>query len=243
MTDLAALRRANAGRWANAKLTRASEFTPVAKRLVADKVRFQGIEAQTGVPWWFVAVVKQRESGNDPGFNGNIANGQPWSKRTTIVPKGRGPFKSWEEAAFDALRNCAPYAAKNTDWSIGGALTLLEQYNGLGYASRGLPSPYLWSGTDQYQRGKYVRDGVYDANAIDKQLGCAGLILAMQAIDPSIQFGKATGAVAVTPPGKPNIAVAPAAPRPTAPYISNPAAGSVGAKLTSWFSSLFKRAA
>jgi hypothetical protein len=35
----------------------------------------------------------------------------------------------------------------------GGALTLLEQYNGLGYANRGLPSPYIWSGTDRYLKG------------------------------------------------------------------------------------------
>lgn len=29
-------------------------------------------------------------------------------------------------------------------------LAKLEQYNGLGYAARGRPSPYIWSGTDQY---------------------------------------------------------------------------------------------
>jgi hypothetical protein len=82
------------------------------------------------------------------------------------------------------------------DWSIGGALTLLEQYNGLGYANRGLPSPYVWSGTDQYISGKYVRDGVYDPAAIDKQLGCAGLLMAMMAIDPTITF---TGAKIIPP--------------------------------------------
>jgi len=33
------------------------------------------------------------------------------------------------------------------------------------------PSPYVWSGTDQYNRGKYIADGHYDPHAIDKQLG------------------------------------------------------------------------
>ncbi len=66
---------------------------------------------------------------------------------------------------------------------------MLEQYNGLGYFNRGLPSPYIWSGTDQYIKGKYVADRVFDPNVVDKQLGCAGLILAMQKIDPSIEFG------------------------------------------------------
>ena len=75
--------------------------------------------------------------------------------------------------------------ARNTDWSIGWALTKLEEYNGLGYAARGLPSPYLWSGTDQYKSGKYVRDGVYDPNAVDSQFGCAGLLKAMAGLDPT----------------------------------------------------------
>lgn len=188
---------ANAARWSKAKLTR-SDFNAVAKRLVAGKARFQGLEARTGVPWYVIAVIKQRESGNDPKWLGNIANGQPWSRKTTIVPKGRGPFASWEDAAYDALRNCHPYAAKNKDWSVGGTLALLEKYNGLGYANMGLPSPYIWSGTDQYVKGKYVRDHVFDENAVDKQLGCAGLIMAMQAIDKSIAFGSARGRT--TPP-------------------------------------------
>jgi lysozyme family protein len=63
----------------------------------------------------------------------------------------------------DALVNCSPYAARLTDWSIGGMLTNLERYNGLGYANKWRrPSPYIWSGTDQYIAGKYVADGVYD---------------------------------------------------------------------------------
>jgi lysozyme family protein len=67
-------------------------------------------------------------------------------------------------------------------------LTLLERYNGLGYAIRGVPSPYVWSGTDQYKSGKYIADHVYDPNAVDKQLGCAGLLLAMIALDSTISI-------------------------------------------------------
>ncbi|MGY4311273.1 hypothetical protein [Bradyrhizobium sp. JR3.5] len=62
----------------------------------------------------------------------------------------------------DALVNCAPRAALNKDWSIGGTLTMLKQYNGLGYANKGRPLSHIWSGTDQYVSGKYVRGGVYD---------------------------------------------------------------------------------
>jgi lysozyme family protein len=81
---------------------------------------------------------------------------------STHVPAGRGPFTSWEDAAFDALAMCPPFASRNKDWSPGGALTMLERYNGLGYAAKGVPSPYIWSGTDQYVSGKYVADHIYD---------------------------------------------------------------------------------
>src|SRR5262249_30371047 len=59
---------------------------------------------------------------------------------------------------------------------------------GTGYAAMGKPSPYLWSGTDQYVRGKYVADHQFDADAVDKQLGCAPLIAAMRRRDSSIRF-------------------------------------------------------
>jgi hypothetical protein len=54
-----------------------------------------------------------------------IAQGDPWAAKSTHVGACRGPFKSWEDAAVDALVNCAPFAARNKDWSIGGILTLL----------------------------------------------------------------------------------------------------------------------
>ena len=186
MTDHSALIARNAARWASAKLTRGPEFAPVAKRLHAAKSRYQAVYVKTGVPWFVIAVIHQRESSQN--WNRSLAQGDPWNEVSTHVPKGRGPFLSWEAAAEDALVICPPYAAKWKDWSPGGTMTLLELYNGLGYFNKGLPSPYVWSGTDQYQSGKYVSDGVFDLNAVDKQLGCAGLILAIKALDPSVKF-------------------------------------------------------
>src|SRR5882757_6335565 len=166
MTDLNALTAANAKRWASAKLTRAGSFATVAKHLVAPdaKQRYQSVSAKTGVPWAFIAAAHERESSQD--WSGSLAQGDPWNKVSVHVPAGRGPFRSWDEAAIDALVNCAPHAARNKDWSSGGMLTKLEEYNGLGYAAHGVPSPYVWSGTNQYTSGKYVRDGVYDPHVI-----------------------------------------------------------------------------
>jgi len=184
MTDINALKQANAKRWADAKLTR--KLGLAAKSLIASKPRYQTVEAKTGVPWWVIAVIHEREASQN--WNTQLGQGDPLNKVSVHVPKGRGPFKTWEDGAVDALVNCSPYAAKWKDWSVGGALTLLEMYNGLGYANRGKPSPYIWAGTNQYTSGKYIRDRVYAPNTVDSQPGCAGLLMTMMAIDPSIKF-------------------------------------------------------
>lgn len=195
-TTNSAMIAANLDRWNRAKITRQG-FAPVAARLDAAKARYQTVEAKTKVPWQDISVTHEREASQN--WNTQLGQGDPLSRVSTHVPKGRGPFKTWEDGAVDALMNCPPYAGRWTDWSIGGTLTILEKYNGVGYAARGKPSPYIWSGTDQYVSGKYVSDGVYDANAVDAQLGCAGLLLAMIAIDPSIKFGAPVANARPTP--------------------------------------------
>jgi len=160
-------------------------FAKIADRIKANKAVYDDIAKATGVPWWFIGMVHYRESNLNMATN--IANGQAFNKKTTIVPKGRGPFKSFKDAAIDALVNCPPYAAKNKDWSAAGALTKFEAYNGLGYANKGLPSPYVWSGTDQYVKGKYVADHVFDPNVVDVQMGGAGILKFLGI------FNKATG--------------------------------------------------
>jgi lysozyme family protein len=230
MVDLVELREANAKRWAVAKPTRI--FTSAARRLVypAAKTRYQAVSAQTGVPWFFIAVVHEREASQNWGAN--LAQGDPWNKVSVHVPDGRGPFASWEDAAVDALTNCSPFAARNKDWTPGPFLTMLEQYNGLGYAMRGLPSPYIWSGTDQYKSGKYVRDGVFDADVVDSQLGCAGLLMSMMSLDASI----ALSATSMPPIRLPTPPPRPAAPKPAPGSIGYAIGALVGAIL-----SIFKR--
>lgn len=196
MVDLVALRAANERRWANAKLT--ANYSRIAKALVASKARYQAVEKRTGVPWPVIAVIHERESSQNWGRS--LAQGDPWNRVSVNVPRGRGPFNSWEEAAVDALVNCHPFLARKKDWSLGATLVNLELYNGAGYASKGRPSPYLWAGTDQYATGKYVRDGVYDPNHVDRQPGCANLLKAMMAIDPTITFTGVKIAPRVEPP-------------------------------------------
>lgn len=200
---------ANADRWSKAKITRSGAFPPVAHRLDAPaaKIRYQVIEKTTEVPWQAIAVTHEREASQR--FDRQLGQGDPLNQVSRNVPKGRGPFvnhpndppgqDAFYRGAVDALMNCPPYAGRWKDWSVGGMLTLLEKYNGVGYANKGRPSPYIWSGTDQYHSGKYIRDGVYDANTVDVQLGCAGLLKAMMEIDPSIKFGPPVAEARPTP--------------------------------------------
>ncbi len=188
MTDLNALKLHNATRWQQMQIPQRflHLLDIVAARLVAAKARYQTVEAGTKVPWFVIGVIHEREASQS--WRGNLAQGDPWDRPSIHVPRGRGPFSSWEAAAIDALTNCGPYAARWHDWTPGGALTLLEQYNGLGYAARGIPSPYVWASTNQYVKGKYIADGHFDPDAIDTQLGCAGLLTRMMVADASIKF-------------------------------------------------------
>jgi hypothetical protein len=170
----------------------------------------------------------------------SLAQGDPWNRVSIHVPAGRGPFASWEDAAVDALVNCSPHPARNKDWHIGAALTKLEEYNGLGYAARGRPSPYIWSGTDQYRSGKYVRDGVYDPAAIDSQLGCAGLLMAMMALDSNINFASAAAASAPSSAQTKRPESSSPAAR-TKPSLWNSSKGSIGAFIAAFLSGIFRR--
>lgn len=235
MSNNVALIAANANRWANARLTR--DFTSIARHLVSPnaKARYQAVSAKTGVPWAVIAVIHERECSQD--WTGSLAQGDPWHRVSVHVPAGRGPFGSWEDAAIDALVHCAPHAASNKDWSIGGTLAKLEEYNGLGYAARGRPSPYIWSGTDQYRSGKYVRDGVYDPVAVDSQPGCAGLLMAMMALDPTIKFAGVT-----VPSVKPALAPKSSSGTPAPfPSITHPSRGSIGAFILAMLAAIFRR--
>lgn len=188
--NLPALVQANKQRWATAQFHHA-EFQHALK-VAADhlcepraKAIYKKLEIITGIPWWVIALIHWREASGS--WKANIANGQRYDHVTTMVPKGRGPFKDFTAAALDALEKCPPFASRWKDWSAGGALTLEELYNGEGYELyHHMASPYLWAGTQHYIRGKYDADGHWNASMVDPQLGCAILLRAMMEVDGSI---------------------------------------------------------
>lgn len=191
----------NQARWDGMKIdqSRKHELDEVAHRLVASKDRFVGVEQRLiklgfYVPWWFTAICSEREYGGPPHWDRQLSQGDPLSRKSWHDPAGRGPFfgsDAWERGCLDALIDCAPHAAKWKDWTPGGAATIWEEYNGLGYAARGVPSAYVWSGSNEYVSGKYVADHVYRAGVKDVQEGCAPILACMIAIDSTVHFGPA----------------------------------------------------
>jgi lysozyme family protein len=166
-------------KWNNIKFTRSTTSDEWARRILKLKSRYQVVEKKTGVPWWWIAVTHMRESSCN--FAGVLHNGEHiigTGRKTRLVPAGRGPFTSWEEAAVDAIKLKGLH--KIADWSIERALYEFERFNGFGYHWKRQPSPYVWAGTTFYKSGKYVRDGVYDPSHVDTQMGCAAVCKSLE---------------------------------------------------------------
>lgn len=144
----------------------------IANRMIANRARYKAVANMFACPikWYHVALIHQMEGGGD--FNTYLGNGQRLSHKTTIVPIGRGPFKSFESGAIDAIKQKGLNYVQ--DWSIGNALYILEGFNGYGYSDfKGINSPYLWSGSNQYRSGYYIADHVYSSTTVSQQIGIA----------------------------------------------------------------------
>src|SRR3990167_11239575 len=166
-------------RWGRMKITRLPQAKIVRDLIMKGKTQYQEIAKHTGVPWEFIGLTHYREGACD--FMTVLHNGERiigTQRKTRLVPAGYGPFKTWEESALSAVHRQKLHL--NKDWSIGKMAFLLEGFNGYGYHGKGVPSPYLWGGSDIYQKGKYVSDGVYDPNHIDRQMGCLPVLRLLQ---------------------------------------------------------------
>lgn len=166
------------------KPARQAEFDRIAANLFGHKDRYKAVEHATGVPWYLVAVLHQRES--DADFSTYLGNGDPLNRPTRHVPKGRGPFPTWQAGAIDAIKLDGLNDVK--DWRLEKQLFWAERFNGTGYDQRGLPSPYVWGGTNIQKPGKYVADGRWSGSTWDGQPGVAPIIATLVKLDPTIQL-------------------------------------------------------
>ena len=149
------------------------------KTILSNEPRYLSVANETSVPWFVIAVIHSMEC--SLGFDKHLHNGDLLTKRTWRVPAGRPisgtpPF-TWEKSAIDALDYDGLTKWKN--WSLPGTLYKLEAYNGFGTRKRQINTPYLWSFSFHYDRGKFVNDGEFNPNAISKQCGAAVLLRRM----------------------------------------------------------------
>lgn len=148
----------------------------IAVGIAKDRARYDVVAAKTGVPWHWIAIIHHLEAGRS--FATHLHNGDSLRRRTVHVPAGRPktgtpPF-SWEESAIDALQLKELHLEH--DWSIPRQLWQFERYNGFGYLRYNVNSPYVWSFSTLYSRGKYVADGRYSASAVSQQCGAAVIL-------------------------------------------------------------------
>jgi lysozyme family protein len=135
------------------------------------------------MPYYFVGILHSLES--NLNFNCHLHNGDSLRSRTVNVPTGRPVADSingrkaaytWVESAVDALT--FKNFDKWHDWDLKSILYRFEAYNGFGYRDyHNMLSPYLWSGTEYYDKGKYDKDGHFNHELVSKQVGAAPLIL------------------------------------------------------------------
>jgi lysozyme family protein/peptidoglycan hydrolase-like protein with peptidoglycan-binding domain len=151
------------------------QFTAIWEK---NQARYEAVAAKTSIPAKLIAALHFRESSGS--FSTYLHQGDPLGKPAVNWPSNIPVFYVWEDAAVHALNMKASIRkdlgldANTTDMAT--IATFAEYYNGLGYHNKGKASPYVYSGTDQYDKGKYVRDSVYDAKVKDQQLGVLAMV-------------------------------------------------------------------
>lgn len=145
--------------------------------------RYYMLEKKTGVPSELIAAIHYRENSKDyleEAFDINFRNGSPLNASD---PQGGVIFESFDESAEFWLKEIESDLSiefdENTDMAT--MLTYAEKYNGFGYANNQRINPYLYSGTDLYSSGKYVKDGKYDSSVVDAQPGIYVLMTSLGA--------------------------------------------------------------
>lgn len=157
------------------------EVKRISDKIKANKDKYQEISDALGgkIPYYFIGIIHNMESGMN--FNRHLHEGSPLTKRTIYEPKGR-PIQdpkniggyTFLESATDAL-TMKGYDKKES-WTLPEILYRLEKFNGFGYHYKGIQSPYIFAGTNHYTKGKFVSDGVFDPEAVSKQIGAAAII-------------------------------------------------------------------
>ena len=89
------------------------------------------------------------------------------------TPLALEPPFTWQESARDAV---AFYALNLVnDWTVPRVLYELERFNGFGYRKNRVPTPYLWSCTSHYIKGRWENKG-FNPEGVFSRCGAAALL-------------------------------------------------------------------
>ena len=199
---------------------RIDEIRHIFSRLTnpASRARYQSVEAATDVPWFVIAIIHNLEASR--AFDRHLHNGDPLTARTRNVPRNRpaagSPPFTWEESAqdaltFDRLTGISP-------WTVERIAFEMEKFNGFGVRNHHphVKTPYLWSFSNIYSRGKCIADRTWSENAVSAQ--CGAMVM--------LRFLMDQGAISVRTEGTPeppeDTPELPAVPAFPGRYLQNP---------------------
>lgn len=200
------------GLLASMTLTRETAINDTAKRLIGfiDANRYKAGCDECGVPQKDASASFEREASSN--FRDSPAQGDPIDEVSRNVPRGLGPYATWVAAQVKAYQIDGLDKIGLQNWTWARSCYEWELFNGFGYRSHGIHSPYLWAGSNIYTRGKYVADGVWSSSAIDAQLGVIPMMYRIAQLRPDLALpfpfpapaGAAVGAPVVPPQAPPS---------------------------------------
>jgi lysozyme family protein len=184
---------------AHARVTRPGPVQEGAKEVLAAMPRYIAAAADLDMPPQcaaFIGALDLRESNCNPSRA--LGQGDPWNQRSTHVPAGFGPFKSWADA-------CRFYLAREhindpATWTWEWLCYEGNGWNGFGPNNNGRVPGYLFSCTAVYDTpryggvglgGKYIADNEWSGTAVDVQPGIVPVIQAVLAVHTEWSFATA----------------------------------------------------
>jgi len=170
-------------RWAAmvVRLDRMAATDAVVRRMASREARYRAVSDPFGVPWWWLAAIHELEHSGRFTVSMTVTDpidvppGQP-------IPNATILDSQWDDTARALLRSRG--LTSWTDWSVPGAAYQWERFSGFGYRSHDVPTPYLWSYSNQYTAGKFIRANVFSATTVSQQAGA--MVLLRRLIDLSV---------------------------------------------------------
>lgn len=153
----------------------------IVRRIASREARYRAVTDQFGVPWWWLAAIHELEHSGEFTTSMTVMDpidvspGQP-------IPSADIADSQWDATARSLLRSRGLEFWR--DWSVAGAAYQWERFNGFGYRSHDVPTPYLWSFSNEYTAGKFIRAGVFSPAIVSQQAGA--LVILRRLLDLSV---------------------------------------------------------